>query len=287
MPGEVIIGGSQDRTVGKEVIVAASGTPVPIDVFCVERGRWGKRDRTEYEDYLAAAAGNAERASSVAISGGATSGAQAADQAASGKFIGSVGSLSRSARLSVQKGEGQQKVWEEVGSENAKSGVISRSGSFTGNYAESEAVKKLDPYLSKLHAPISEQEQVVGVIVAVNGRIESMDVFESTPLFKKLWPKLLKSYALDAANAKGERKAKTPCTRADATTFLGEFARATSKRTQNSGAVAVSHGESDRVLLFSAHEQRDRRLNAPSSTGGVGGGMGGFGGAIHSAGFAK
>ena len=40
----------------------------------------------------------------------------------------------------------------------------------------------------------------VGVIVAVSGEMHSLDVFESTPLFQKLWPKLLKSYALDAAN---------------------------------------------------------------------------------------
>ena len=41
-------------------------------------------------------------------------------------------------------------------------------------------------------------------IVAVNGRFEQIDVFESTPLFNKLWPKLLKSYALDAANTNGD-----------------------------------------------------------------------------------
>jgi hypothetical protein len=39
MPGEVIVGGSQDRTIGVETAVAPTGKPVPIDVFCVEHGR--------------------------------------------------------------------------------------------------------------------------------------------------------------------------------------------------------------------------------------------------------
>jgi hypothetical protein len=39
------------------------------------------------------------------------------------------------------------------------------------------------------------------LVVAVNGKVESLDVFQSTPQFRNLWPKLLKSYALDAAHA--------------------------------------------------------------------------------------
>lgn len=284
MPGEIIIGGSQDRTIGQELVIAPDGKPVPIDVFCVEHGRWGHQDEGQYASLAQAASREEPRASAITLQEG-----DVAREANRGKFVGSVGSLSKPARLAVQSGGGQQKVWEEVAGENAKAGVKSRSGAFTGNYAEEEAVSRLGPYIKKLHDPVAKTENVVGAIVAVNGRVESMDVFESTPLFRKLWPKLLKSYALDAANAVGEKTAKKTSTRGDALAFLQQVAQAESKKTTTQGKVAVTHGENERVLLFSAHESsRQRQTASPAERGAMGGfGGGGFGGGIHGAAFSK
>jgi ARG/rhodanese/phosphatase superfamily protein len=287
MPGEIIIGGRQDRTIAREVVIPPSKTPTAIDVFCVEHGRWGTRDDAEYSSYLSAATENQARAASVAIQApDRTSARELTMHANSGKFIGSVGSLNKASRLAVQKGEGQQSVWEEVSKENAKGGVKADSGAFTGNYAESDAVKRLEPYIERLQNPVAKTENVVGVIVAVNGKVESMDVFESSPLFKKLWPKLLKSYALDATNApQGKAPAKV-ATRDDAERFLQEVSTAKPTSRDASGSVAVSRGENERVLLFSAHEERDRRAASASSEAAVGG-LGGFGGGIHGSAFAK
>ena len=47
MPGEIIVGGDQDRTIGRELVVAADGKPVALDVYCVEHGRWGRRADAE------------------------------------------------------------------------------------------------------------------------------------------------------------------------------------------------------------------------------------------------
>jgi hypothetical protein len=38
--GELVIGGKQDRIVGHDCVIEASARPVPVDVFCVEHGRW-------------------------------------------------------------------------------------------------------------------------------------------------------------------------------------------------------------------------------------------------------
>ncbi len=40
MPGEIVLGGQQDRTVGDEMVIQPTTKPVPIEVFCVEHGRW-------------------------------------------------------------------------------------------------------------------------------------------------------------------------------------------------------------------------------------------------------
>ena len=40
LAGEIVSGGKQDRIVGKDRIVPVGGAPLPLDVFCVEEGRW-------------------------------------------------------------------------------------------------------------------------------------------------------------------------------------------------------------------------------------------------------
>ena len=40
LAGELISGGKQDRIIAKDRIVAPGADPLPLDVFCVEHGRW-------------------------------------------------------------------------------------------------------------------------------------------------------------------------------------------------------------------------------------------------------
>jgi hypothetical protein len=219
MPGEIIVGGRQDRTIGRELVIAPTGKPTPIDVFCVEARRWGGRASDQTAMLLSQASQNVANAATVALSDG-VSPETAAAQAANGKFVASVGNLSKAARLAVQQSGDQGEVWNKVALANAESGVNPQSGAFTHNYVEQKAVQRLEPYLEALQRPVADTKNVVGVVAAVNGKLETIDVFESTPLFKKLWPKLLKSYALDAANSGPEPEAEAE---AEADESLGGF----------------------------------------------------------------
>ena len=40
LAGEMVSGGKQDRIIGKDRIVPVGAEPLPLDVFCVEHGRW-------------------------------------------------------------------------------------------------------------------------------------------------------------------------------------------------------------------------------------------------------
>src|SRR5881227_3425648 len=40
LAGELVSGGKQDRVIGKDRIVPAGAPPLPLEVFCVEHGRW-------------------------------------------------------------------------------------------------------------------------------------------------------------------------------------------------------------------------------------------------------
>ena len=55
MPGEVISGGNQDRTIAEELVIHPSDKPVPVDVFCVEHGRWQDADVEQTATMLAVA----------------------------------------------------------------------------------------------------------------------------------------------------------------------------------------------------------------------------------------
>jgi sulfur carrier protein ThiS len=55
-------------------------------------------------------------------------------------------------------------------------------------------------YLSLIHE--LRDKNAVGVVVAVNGEIIWSDVFASTNLLEKYWPKLVRSYAAEALVSK-------------------------------------------------------------------------------------
>jgi hypothetical protein len=165
----------------------------------------------------------------------------------------------------VQDAKKQHEVWDKVAEENQEAGVQNASGTFTGNYTDEDAMKRLDPYIAAVQEKVAGQKQVVGVIVAINGKPESMDVFESTPLFRKLWPKLLKSYALDAANEAAGKKAgirALACPQSAAEGFLAEGMCGQGNTTVDRG-VATTERRSERVISFS--------LERASSIGGMAG----------------
>jgi len=319
MPGEVIVGGDQDRTIGRELVIAPTGKPTPIEVFCVEHGRWGGRSEAVYAELFDFSESIARSENlNIVLSPGATgiAGRGLPDpraitaEANSGKFVGSIGSLNKGARLAVQKGDGQSEVWNQVSMQNAAVGVQPASGAFTENYSSKDVVSRLDRYQGSLQNAVAGTENIVGVIVAVNGKVESMDVFESTPLFKKLWPKLLKSYALDALKADDGRKSHKQLSRGDARYFMNDVAAAQRKKTDTDGELATTEAENDRVLLFTAHAQNNRAaaraagegttvqlptfgfdasasMPNPQSPATAAGGFGGLGGGIHSSAFSK
>jgi hypothetical protein len=298
MPGEIIIGGDQDRAVAQEIVIQPGAKPTSVEVFCVEHGRWSDRDESRTVAELAAAGNSASLLDSVAVLRGISIG-ETAKATKQGKFVASLGCVNRPVRQTVQQSADQGAVWDKVAQENGKSGVRSASDAFTSNYGDPASVKRLEPYLAKLKSPVADTSQVVGVIVAVNGKVQSVDVFESTPLFKKLWPKLLKSYALDAANDKPDGTSKTAATRAHAQTFLEQTVAAQVQQADDKHGVAVVKRESKDVVCFSAStpEAKIGRGNGPMHGEAIGnleahgGSVGTYGGSVgdsvHAAGYAK
>ncbi len=127
---------------------------------------------------------------------------------------------------------------------------------------------------------LDNDPHLVGMVAAVNGKIVAADIFGDPGLFRKLWPKLLRSYAADAAeNAPGPDSKSQTVTAQQGKDFLVSARNARSRAVNRSGVSAT--------LRLESKEELTCRLvpgwSGARRLGGVGGGgMGGYGGtALH------
>ena len=174
LAGEIVTGGKQDGVIGKDRIVPAESDPIDLSVFCVEPGRWVAR---------------------------------------SDKFGGLSGQMAQpSVRARAMADKDQQKVWAEVGKSreaaiaaapSAETVEVQGSTSYAvamDNKAVRRQVDEVAAPMQKSYESVIRQlknQNAVGVVVAINGEIEWADIFASTELLQKYWPKLVRSYAAE------------------------------------------------------------------------------------------
>ena len=153
LAGEIVTGGKQDRVIGADRIVPPKGGPIDLNVFCVEPGRWVQ---------------SSEKFGSM--------GAQMAQP---------------SVRTPAMAAQNQSEVWARVRASNAAManslsaseslGDVRGTSSYAKVFASPPVQAKLDAYggHASEQAILSELRNngAVGVVVAVNGRVEWADVF--------------------------------------------------------------------------------------------------------------
>ncbi len=218
LAGEIVSGGKQDRVIGKDRIVPAESDPVDLSVFCVEPGRW--------------VATSEHFGASEAMYGSAVGGPVKHVQPPMAMMA------QPSVRAKAMGDKNQGEVWDEVKKQReavsmevaSAAPVASRDLANTSSYArlmENEEVRK---QVDAVARPIEQNYQslirqlhdrnAVGVVVAVNGRIIWADVFASTDLLEKYWPKLVRSYASEAVVTRA-KEVEVSVSRAQ--TFLGDM----------------------------------------------------------------
>jgi hypothetical protein len=108
----------------------------------------------------------------------------------------------------------QAMVWDQV---REKAGRMSASVPMapalagTTSYARVMADDAVQETVDRVAAPIThdyeavlrrlKQKKAVGVVVAVNGEVMWADIFGSTELLERYWPKLVRSYAAEAVTS--------------------------------------------------------------------------------------
>jgi hypothetical protein len=234
LAGEVVVGGQQDRIVQEDRVVPAVSIPVALGVFCVEHGRWTART-----------AGY-----------GAGGGSAAAVESPGPAKFSSLGAVAHpKLRGAAQDKKEQSAVWSEVSDNNAKLGTSNGTDTYQEVYTSKQIGSQMEDYVRALEREVI-QPGVVGVVVARDGKPVWADVFASQRLFASYWPKLLKSYVVDAL---GEVKTDARPTLAEATRYLQERDGTVATTTQ-AGVYQLVKTEQASYAVF---ELRDISLAAP------------------------
>jgi hypothetical protein len=226
--GDIVKGGQQDRMIGVDLIVPPKSGRLPISAFCVEHGRWSGR--------------GSERAAVFSSSSDAVA--------------------TKEIKLAAKRENSQGGVWESVTvaqnklSQNVGTRVNSPvSASSLQLAVENGKVQDTaDSYIKALSGIVNRSDDVIGYVFAINGKVNSADVYGSNVLFKKLWPKLLKANAIEAI-AELQREKFAPASAESVQGFLSESEKAHGSDKDVNARVNLLTREDDENILF---ETRDR-----------------------------
>ncbi len=230
--GDIVKGGKQDRVLAVSIIIPARSGRIKIEAFCVESGRWQKR-------------GNEE----------------------AGKFTSSNDRIvTKDLKIAANASRSQQEVWAKVSeaqSQLAKNvgGSVADGASASSlqlSLEDKKVVANIDEYVRALGGIANGKTDVIGYAFAINGKINSADIYVSNALFKKVWTKNLKATATEAVSeSRGVRLANP--VKADAVKgFMDDSDRAGAKEKTVSGAKLTTREDKDNVMV----EARDGRTNA-------------------------
>ena len=136
-----------------------------------------------------------------------------------------------SVRAGAMADKNQQKVWSEVNRSVADMAAavpapVGGTTSYARVMGNDEVQKKVDAVaapMERSYESVIKQlrnQNAVGVVVAIDGEIVWADIFASTPLLEKYWPKLVRSYATESITRRG-RKGSADIKTAQA--FLDDF----------------------------------------------------------------
>jgi hypothetical protein len=211
--GDRVRGGQQDRIITTSLVIPPQSGKMPLPSFCVEQSRWHGQARF-----------------------GATS-----NEALAPKEVRQASKVSNE----------QQKVWSSVrGIKNQACAdekvKAPNTNSSLNETLDSPQVKKIsDECANSLKSVLDDHPTAVGVAIVVNGKIEEINVYPSRQLLGKLYPRLLQSYALQAALDQNKAKGTKPVTVADVRTFLNEReekAKATSREVNGDNKLRLCDG---------------------------------------------
>jgi hypothetical protein len=232
--GDIVKGGQQDRVLALDLILPAHSGKVPIAAFCVEHDRWHQRGQ--------------ERA---------------------GLFSSSNYSLAtKELKMATKAEPSQARVWKEVATAQKKLSTSvnsdvrsSLSDSSLQLAQENEKVQaSAAAYVAKLAPIVEGKNDVIGYAFAINGTINSAEVYYSNSLFRRFWPKLLRTSAIEAV-AESAEAGKVESVSAEAMlAFFAGAERGEESTTDVTPRTHMSKRESEKGFFFETRDLEQRGI---------------------------
>jgi len=94
-------------------------------------------------------------------------------------------------------------------------------------------------------------EDIVGVAIAINGRISSADVYPSNGLFRKMWPKLVRASITEALASNAAKTEPVPAPDAVGA-FLAEAEKGKESELQLGSHARLETRDADKALRMEA-----------------------------------
>lgn len=232
--GDILKGGKQDRMVAYDTVVPPGAGRMPLKTFCVERGRWSRRGGESTAVFK-------------------SSGSRAA---------------SKDLKLAAKHYGSQTRVWGQVNrAQNSLSGSLNaRVNSPASNSSmqltlENQKVREaIREYTRGLSLAVAGKHDVIGYAFAINGKVNSIDVYASSALFRKLWPRLLKASAVEAVAGRGQGySTDSPPVRA-VTEVIADAERGRSSQKKTAPHMKMETRETGKSLVFKSRVYAHRSM---------------------------
>ena len=230
--GDIVRGGDQDRMISIDFIVPPKSGRMPIAAFCVESGRWNKRGTEESASF-------ASSENSVAL---------------------------KEIKLAAKSSNSQQAVWENV--KVAQEKLASNVGGSVQNSASASSLELSveDPkvkettaaYINALSKILQNKKDVIGYVFAINGQVNSADIYASHALFAKLWPKLIKASAVEAVAELKKDLEHKPVTDEIVLEFLTESEQAAAETKDVTQRVRLVTRENDKNAFYETQDRAEK-----------------------------
>jgi hypothetical protein len=238
--GDIVKGGKQDRTLMVSLLLPPKSGRVPIASFCVEHGRWSPRGAEDAAKFSTSTASVPSREMKLAM--------QAPIAAAPSEQ-----------QTYAETGLRQQKVWDGVQATQqrlaAGTGVDVRAPSSASSLQLALENDKLadvrKAYIAALTAA-AKDDDIIGYVFAINGKLNSGDVYSSNALFKKMWPKLLAASAVEAIGHRAEASGEPPANDAVLAFLSSADAGSVSEKPLNFGVNRVTRASPTAYLFETA-----------------------------------
>ena len=172
MEGEELVGAKQNRTLNLSILAPAE-REITIPVTCVESGRWSyNSERFDSSDRVHYSRGRRKKMASV----------------------------SESMNFCNRTEANQSAVWYEISSKELRMKSFSPTSSMGAIFEKNKG--RLSDYVKAFTAI----ENQAGMLVMVGDDIVGLDLFDNKETLKKLMPKLVRSFALDAIELNTRKK---------------------------------------------------------------------------------